>query len=178
MKTASAPALGALMIAVVLMGCSEPARTAREPQVSSDPQPAAAPAVGLPRAVLADGTEITLELALTPDELATGLMFRPSLAPDRGMLLLFGIERYASIWMKNTLMDLDLIFLDNDGVVVDVIQGVPPCAAEPCPTYSPAAPARAVLEMAAGGAERYGIAAGDRLTFDRVPGYPVSNSEF
>jgi hypothetical protein len=178
MKTASSRTLGALMIAVILMGCSEPARTAPEPRVSPEPETAAAAPVDLPRAVLADGTEITLELALTPGELATGLMFRPSLAPDRGMLLLFEVERYASIWMKNTLMDLDLIFLDNNGAVVDVITGVPPCAAEPCPTYSPAAPARAVLEMAAGGAERYGIGEGDQLTFDRVPGYPVSNSEF
>ena len=159
---------------VILMGCSQPAQTPPPSSDASKPKPAATPIVDLPRAVLADGTAITLELALTPDELATGLMFRPSLAADRGMLLLFGVERYASIWMKNTLMDLDLIFLDDNGAVVDVITGVPPCAADPCPTYSPSAPARAVLEMAAGGAERYGIAVGDQLSFDRVPGFPAA----
>jgi hypothetical protein len=177
MRTAISNTFGSLvMIAVTLVGCSEPAHSPPKSRVSQ--QPAATPVVELPRAVLADGTVITLELALTPDELATGLMFRASLPADRGMLLLFGVERYASIWMKNTLMDLDLIFLDDNGAVVDVITGVPPCADEPCPTYSPAAPARAVLEMAAGGAESYGITAGDQLTFDRVPGYPVSNSEY
>ena len=172
MTTAILKTLATLVVVVILMGCSQPAQT--PPASSHSSEPAATPVVDLPRAVLADGTVITLELALTPDELATGLMFRPSLPADRGMLLLFGIERYASIWMKNTLMDLDLIFLDDNGAVVDVITGVPPCAADPCPTYSPSAPARAVLEMAAGGAERYGIAAGDQLSFERVPGFPAT----
>ncbi len=168
--------LPAVAVAAVVgcAGCSRPLHEA-----SDGPAPAAAPRqLEPPMAALADGSEITLELALTQEELATGLMFRPKLAPDRGMLLLFPTERYPSIWMKNTLVSLDLVFLDDRGDVVDIVPGVPPCTADPCPTYESSSAARAVLEIAAGGVDGYGIAVGDRLQFERVPGFPVSNPEF
>jgi uncharacterized membrane protein (UPF0127 family) len=93
------------------------------------------------------------------------------------MLLLFEAQRYPSIWMKNTLVSLDLIFLDNSGVVVHLVPDVPPCAGDPCPTYVTEKPARAVLEMPAGSIAGHGLALGDRLEFTRVPGYPVVNEE-
>ena len=158
-----------LLVLVVAAGCAQsPADT--EPAVSSAPvQQKSEPSI----ATLANGSEIILELAITAEELATGLMFRPSLASDRGMLLLFHEERFPSIWMKNTLISLDLLYLDNSGRVVDLIADVPPCATDPCPTYSPDGEARAVLELATGSIETYGIAIGDQLLFERVPGYPV-----
>lgn len=166
------PMLTALLLAVlVAVGCSQP------PQTTIPPAPAAAPAaqVELPRAVLPDGFTVRLDLALTPEEIANGLMFRPSLPPDRGMLFLFTEERYPSFWMKNTLIPLDLVFLDPAGGVVDVIPDVQPCAADPCPTYSPDASALAVLELGAGGARKHGVEPGTTLLFEHVPGYPREN---
>lgn len=157
-----------VMAALVIAGCSQPAP---EP-----PATAAAPGrVEGPRATLPDGFTIRLELALSPEEIANGLMFRPSLAADRGMLFLFDEARRPSFWMKNTLIALDLVFLDPTGTVVDVIPEVPPCAADPCPTYSPEAPALAVLELGAGSAKAHGIERGATLLFERVPNYPRGN---
>lgn len=129
-----------------------------------------------PQAILPDGSAITLELALTPEEIQTGLMFRPALADDRGMLFLFDQERVPSFWMKNTLIPLDLVFLDSSGTVVDVIAGVQPCNSEPCPQYVPQGPARAVLEIAAGRAAATGIRKDAQLDFERVPGYPTEEN--
>ncbi len=131
------------------------------------------PAPALPTAVLPDGATVTLELASTQEEISRGLMFRPSLATDRGMLFLFGQERVPSFWMKNTLIPLDIIFLDSRGHVVDLAASAQPCQAEPCPQYVSKKPAAAVLEMVAGTVARHRLAVGDRLEFARVPQYPV-----
>lgn len=163
-----------LVLAVQLAaGCSQPAPTPDEP-----PQPQR-PAVKFvpPQAVLPDGFVVDLELAETPQEVADGLMYRPSLPAKRGMLFLFNSDRYPSFWMKNTLIPLDLVFLDASGTVVDIVAGVPPCAADPCPTYSPKTPARAVLEVAAGVSSAHGIEPGVALVFDRVNGFPVDGTE-
>ena len=121
-----------------------------------------------PKVLLPDGFEVTLELAITPEELAQGLMFRPKLADDRGMLLIFAEERLPSIWMMNTLVALDLVYLDSKGNVVDVITDAQPCPGEPCPRFTPKLPAKAVLEIPAGSATLHGVSAGDRLEFVRV----------
>lgn len=140
-----------------------------------DPSPVVAK-VELPHAVLPDGFTVDLELALTPQEVTDGLMFRPSLPEKRGMLFIFDVDRYPAFWMKNTLIPLDLVFLDSAGIVVDVVADVPPCAADPCPTYSPTNPARAVLEVGAGVAAAHGVATGVAITFERTPGYPVEST--
>ena len=131
----------------------------------------------MPQATLADGFVIDLELALTPQEISTGLMFRPSLPDNRGMVFLFEAPRVPGFWMKNTLIPLDLVFLDESGTVVDVIADVPPCAADPCPNYPPSSPASAVLEINAGAAATHGVEVGTTLRFERVPGYPVPAEE-
>ncbi len=151
--------------------------TACAPAPVDGPPPTGAAAVRslrheLPAVLLPDGQRVELELAVTPDEISQGLMFRPALASDRGMLFLFDHERQPSFWMKNTLIPLDLVFLDSEGLVVDVIADARPCAADPCPQYQSSAPARAVLEINAGHALKHGIAVGSRLSFERVPGYP------
>ena len=155
---------------LVLVACAPHADL--DATMSTDP-PMTADTQGLPAAVLPDGTRIALDLATTPEELAQGLMFRPSLPEDRGMLLLFPEERLPNIWMKNMLIHLDLVFLDNSGRVVDVIDRVAPCAADPCPHYIPRHPARTVLEVAAGVAGRHGLQVGDIIEFRDVGGYPV-----
>ncbi|MGD8441534.1 MAG: DUF192 domain-containing protein, partial [Holophagae bacterium] len=130
-----------------------------------------------PQAILPDGSEITLELAITPDELAQGLMFRPLLPDDRGMLLIFAEERLPSIWMMNTLVALDLVYLDNDGLIVDLVPDAQPCPGEPCPRFVPKRPARAVLELPAGSIARHGLIVDQPLDFKRVPGFPATDPD-
>ena len=84
-------------------------------------------------------------------------MFRPKLADDRGMLLIFTEERLPNIWMMNTLVALDIVYLDSKGNVVDVITDAQPCPGEPCPRFTPKLPAKAVLEIPAGSATLHGV---------------------
>ncbi len=155
-------------------GCAAP--TGR--QASSAPAPAT-PAAGAtrlmdpPTATLPDGTVIRLELAITPEERAQGLMFRRSLPADRGMLFLFQNSARWPFWMKDTWLELDLIFLDPAGKVNQVFTKVQPCSAEPCPQYIPVRDARAVLELAGGSCAAHGVREGATLTFSRVPDYPL-----
>ena len=153
---------------LVAAGCSQPTQ---ELAASAAP-PTRSQKLILPQATFDDGFVVDLELAITPEEVANGLMFRPSLPANRGMLFVFDVERQPSFWMKNTLIPLDLVFLDSTGTVVDVTAGVQPCAVDPCPTYTSQAPARAVLELAAGSANAHGLEAGSVIVFDRVKGYP------
>jgi uncharacterized membrane protein (UPF0127 family) len=144
------------------------------PQNSENAQapPARMPMRAAPTATLPDGWVITLELAESPEEIQNGLMFRPSLPEDRGMLFVFDVDRVPSFWMKNTLIPLDLVFLAADGTVADLILDVRPCKVDPCPQYIPRMPVRAVLEIAAGSAEAHGLAIGQQLSIEGVRGYP------
>jgi uncharacterized membrane protein (UPF0127 family) len=164
-----------LLIAALfaMAACSQPAQTSTS---NAGEAPAPSP-IPMPQAVLPDGFAIDLELALTPEEISNGLMFRPSLPKNRGMLFLFDHPRLPSFWMKNTMIPLDLVFLDETGVVVDVIANVQPCAADPCPNYPPSSPAQAVLEIGAGVGGAHGIETGAAIDFERVPGYPVAAVE-
>ena len=128
-----------------------------------------APAAG-PRVVLPSGAVFSLELARTPEQIAQGLMFRESLAPSSGMVFLFDEPAPRSFWMKNCHFALDMVFALGDGTVVDVLEGVPPCAADPCPSYPSKAPADTVVELTAGEARRHRVAPGTRLRFLSVPG--------
>ena len=104
----------------------------------------------------------TVEVAETPDTWARGLMERPALAPNAGMLFLFQDVTPRSFWMMNTLIALDMLFIDADGRIINIQDNALPC--EPprhCPTYHSAAPAKYVLEIAGGRARALGIRAGD-----------------
>jgi uncharacterized membrane protein (UPF0127 family) len=81
------------------------------------------------------------------------------------------------IWMKNTWISLDIVFLDDTGAIISITENAPPCEADPCPTYGPGQIAHAVLELTAGTAARHGLTAGDRLRFENVSGYPPAASE-
>jgi uncharacterized membrane protein (UPF0127 family) len=101
-----------------------------------------------------------VEMAITPDQQATGLMFRKSLPEGRGMLFDFKEDREISMWMKNTYVPLDMIFIRRDGVVHSIAENTTPESLKPI--YS-RGPARAVLEVVAGTVRRLGIAPGDRV---------------
>jgi uncharacterized membrane protein (UPF0127 family) len=153
---------GAVAAAVFLSACgaaSSPDRT---------PTPVPAPAAG-PRAVLPSGAVYGLELALTPEEQAQGLMYRESLPEKTGMLFLFPDSAPHGFWMKNTMIPLDMVWMDASGRVVYVSADTPPCKADPCPTYGPEGPARMVLEIAGGMAAREKITVGSTLRFEDLP---------
>jgi uncharacterized protein len=102
-----------------------------------------------------------VELALTPEEQARGLMFRRSVPEGQGMLFDFKREQELSFWMKNTLVSLDIIFIRADGRILRIAENTEPLSERMIPSFGPA---RAVLEVAAGTTRKLGIAAGDRVS--------------
>lgn len=115
---------------------------------------------------------IQLEVARSPEEQATGLMYRTSLAGDRGMLFPFNPPRPTQFWMKNTLIPLDMLFLQK-GRIQFISANVPPCKADPCPTYgSQTAVIDQVIELRAGRAAELGLKVGDRVSVQ-----PLQNSQ-
>jgi uncharacterized membrane protein (UPF0127 family) len=109
------------------------------------------------------GAVYTLELALTPEEQTLGLMFRESLPERTGMLFVFPETAPHHFWMKNTMIPLDMIWMDEAGRVVFISANTPPCKADPCPNYGPDGPVRTVLEIAGGKAEKEGVKVGTVL---------------
>lgn len=132
---------------------------------------AASPGVRVPRGAsaalltLPDGFKVRAELALTPEEREKGLMFRKSMAEDRGMLFVFQEGGQKTFWMKNTLIDLDMVFLDDGMKVVRVFHRVPRSyEGQPDGEISRASsPAWCVLELAAGAARAHRIKPGAAL---------------
>lgn len=110
------------------------------------------------------GASVTAELAVTPSERAKGLMFRKSINPDEGMLFVLE-EGVNSFWMKNTLIPLDMIWLDASKTIVHIEAEVPPCKEDPCPSYGPDCDTKYVLELKAGRAKDLSLKLYDRLSF-------------
>jgi uncharacterized membrane protein (UPF0127 family) len=102
-----------------------------------------------------------VEVAASPQERARGLMFRTELAPERGMLFDFGREQPVSMWMRNTLIPLDMLFIGNDGEIRTIAQNTTPLSLE---TIASGVPVMAVLELNAGMTRLLGIGPGDRVT--------------
>lgn len=102
-----------------------------------------------------------LEIANTPESRSRGLMFRRELAPDRGMLFEFGArETEISMWMKNTYIPLDMLFILEDGKIAAIAENTTPLSEQ---SVNPGVPVIAVLELAGGFSGRHGVAAGDRF---------------
>ena len=101
-----------------------------------------------------------VEVADTPQERARGLMFRRTLGADRGMLFDYRHVQPAAMWMKNTTLPLDMLFIAEDGRVVNIAQNTVPGSLD---TIASHAPVRAVLEVNAGTVARLGIAPDDRV---------------
>jgi hypothetical protein len=97
---------------------------------------------------------------------ARGLMFVRALPPDRGMLFDFHEPRFASFWMKDTYLSLDLVFIAPDGRVVNVVPNAQPHSLSPIVS---SAPVRYALEVVAGTAARIGLQAGDRILLGNLP---------
>jgi len=101
------------------------------------------------------------ELARTPEEQSRGLMFRESLAPDRGMIFPYDPPQPASFWMENTLIPLDIIFIRPGGTIARITTAVP-LSQELMPAGEPV---EAVLEIPGGRAAQLGIKAGDKVSW-------------
>jgi uncharacterized protein len=115
----------------------------------------------------ADQVTITVELADSQQQRAYGLMERPSLPANRGMLFTYPGQQDADsgFWMYRTLIPLDIAFLDETGRIVAIEQMQPCEAANPrlCPIYSPGVPYVAALEVNRGFFGQHGIQVGDRV---------------
>jgi hypothetical protein len=101
-----------------------------------------------------------VELAETPEQMTQGLMFRTSLAPDAGMLFDYQQPTAATMWMRNTLIPLDMLFVDGQGRIVNIHERAVPQSLD---VIAAAAPVRAVIELNGGTAARLGIEPGDRV---------------
>ncbi|MEG4172427.1 MULTISPECIES: DUF192 domain-containing protein [unclassified Microcoleus] len=108
---------------------------------------------------------IKLEVAKTPEQQATGLMYRTSLPDDRGMLFELQSAQRVNFWMKDCKISLDMIFI-RDGVIEAVKVSAPPCTANPCPTYGPNTAVDRVIELRGGRAGELGVKAGDRIKIE------------
>lgn len=158
---------------VLMLGCqptSTPATTSPEtiqPSVTAS----SPPGQQLPITALVQFKDqvVELEVAQTRQQQAIGLMSRESLADNRGMLFPFNPPRSTSFWMKNVLIDLDMIFL-REGEVIYIQQNAPPCQSFPCPTYGPKGEMiDQVIELRGGRAAELGVQTGDRISITALP---------
>jgi uncharacterized membrane protein (UPF0127 family) len=105
-----------------------------------------------------------VEVAASAEQQARGLMYRRSLADDRGMVFSYDPPQPVGFWMKNTLIPLDIIFVRADGTIARVAANTTPLSLDPVPSGEPVA---AVLEIRGGRAAELGIRAGDKVSWRR-----------
>jgi uncharacterized membrane protein (UPF0127 family) len=100
----------------------------------------------------------TVEMAISPEHQMIGLMFRPEVKPDEGMLFDWGSPRESAMWMRNTITSLDMLFIRADGRIHRIVERTVPLSLA---TIESRGPVRATLELAAGTAARLDIRPGD-----------------
>ncbi len=101
-----------------------------------------------------------VEIASTAQQQSQGLMHRKAMAPDAGMLFIWGGERQVSMWMKNTYLSLDMLFIDAQGVVVHIAPRTTPLSEKIIDSPQPVS---GVLELVGGSAEKHAIEVGSRI---------------
>ena len=174
--------LSGIVLSLWLMGCASSVPAEQGNEVLLGKQPLASPVVSssptnagqmLPISAQAEikGQRILLEVAQTHQQQQMGLMYRTSLAGNRGMLFPFDPPQPVSFWMKNTKIPLDMIFL-REGRVKSIAANVPPCTADPCPSYGPKNTIiiDQVIELRAGRAAELGLKVGDRINITFLNG--------
>ena len=120
------------------------------------------------RVVLPGGKVLIVEAAKTPREREQGLMYRKEMPKDTGMLFFFERQRRLGFWMKNTFVDLDMVFIDAEKTITGIHADVPK-SEEDTPEHLIATRGgygKFVLELPAGAAKRYGLEVGQTLKFD------------
>ncbi len=150
-------------IALALAACSPRAAEGESPAQAG--APSRHPVSGLsviPLTVMRGNRMITfrVELALTSEEQARGLMFRTAMAQDEGMIFPMNPPRNAAFWMKNTVIPLDIIFIGVDGRISNIAANAEPYSEMPLPSEGMV---KGVLELSGGRAAELGIVPGDRV---------------
>lgn len=107
--------------------------------------------------------EFVVEVADTEERRQRGLMFRETVPADGGMIFIYDPPQVAAMWMKNTLIPLDMVFVDTEGEIVHVASHTTPHSLEP---ISAGVPVSAVIELNGGSCDRLGIRVGDRVHYD------------
>jgi len=106
--------------------------------------------------------KINAEIADDNEERIKGLTFRERLNDDEGVLFVFENEEYQTFWMKNTLIPLDMIFIDEELKIVDIKNAIP-CTNDPCQLYKSEAPAKYVLEVNGNFTKKNNIMPGNKV---------------
>jgi hypothetical protein len=142
----------ALLAAAPTAARAQPGETAPQPELPKEPLVI----------VTRDGRrhEFQVEMALAPEQQRIGLMFRPSVPADGGMLFDWGEARESAMWMRNTITSLDMVFINADGTIRSIAERTVPLSLATIPSRGKV---RATLELAAGTTERLGIRVGDRV---------------
>lgn len=112
--------------------------------------------------------EFEVEVASTDAQRKIGLMNRKSIDENKGMLFIFDSSGYVNFWMKNTLIPLDIVFIDSSGYIKHIAHDAKPCTSSndrDCPLYNSAAPVKYVLELKATMTDKLDIKEGDRATW-------------
>ena len=141
-----------LLILLFIMPFMAEAQTAAQPELPKEPL----------SITTRDGQrhDFKVEMALKPEQQTTGLMFRPSVPADGGMLFDWGTPRDSSMWMRNTISPLDMVFINADGTVRRIAENTVPGSLAIIESHGPV---RATLELAAGTAKRLDIRVGDKV---------------
>lgn len=167
-----APLLGCLATAACTSQSRDPAPTTMAPASPSPKPDPAAPAVAQaqPRGtVVLHGSQgdrtILVEVVSSPRMVERGLMYRQHLPPGEGMLFLMGEEEVQSFWMRNTLIPLDMIFIDKHFKVVGIVENAEPRSEI---SRSVGIPSSYVLEVNGGWSSQNGVAAGTMVKFEGV----------
>jgi uncharacterized protein len=160
-----------IMVGILLLGCTPMMAT---PTHTESKYIAQAPTMqgrgqNLPISAYATiaGRKFELEVAKTPQQQQIGLMYRTSLADNRGMLFVFASPQPTRFWMKNTLIPLDMIFL-REGQVIAIETAVPPCKTTTCPTYGTDTAIDRVIELKSGTTAQIGLKVGDRVKIQYI----------
>jgi uncharacterized protein len=151
------------VLAVALMACSSSPspRDARSPSQTSSPDYSV-----VARFPSGSGiAELHVAIARTETEKERGLMHLTSLPEDDGMAFVWKSPTRTAFWMKDTLVPLSVAFVDADGTIV-TIRDMPPCTADPCPSYAARAPFVTAIEANRGWFARHGIQVGDRVVLE------------
>lgn len=152
-------ALKSALVALFLVGAAAPtsvaAQATSQQSMAFESEPLS---ITSPKGVT---HKFSVELALTPPQLEFGLMYRDKMAADHGMLFDFGTLRPVMMWMKNTKLSLDMLFLDQTGVVTHIQENAVPYSEA---IISSGGPVAYVIELNAGIVKKLGLAVGDKVT--------------
>lgn len=148
-------------LAVVLVWCCvASAASAQDGHIQTQERNPVLPVETLAIDTAKGNFEFTVEMAMTPEQQRLGLMNRSSLAANSGMLFVFPEPQPVAFWMKNTLIFLDMVFINAQGKVTNIVKEAKPLTEEPRPSDGDV---RAVLEIAGGMSDKIGLRAGDQV---------------